>query len=132
MNMNYEKDFKYGIIDGFSVMLFNETEHKATVSTSDFLINVKIKMENNGVINIQADRIIYDFYDPSRGRRIFEKDWIHQPHPRLIHEGKRWWKVLTGGKETERFVYSGYVRSTETESVQYILPINKYTITIYD
>lgn len=121
-----DKHYKYGIINGDKIVLFNETIHEDTILTSDFLTDVTIEQTENGILDISANRIIYDFYGNKYGYRIFEKDWKHTPHPKEIHEGKRWWF----SKKKERFVYHGWIRSNETEPMHYMF--SKYKIEIYE
>ena len=120
-----DKHYNFGIISDDNIVLFNETAHESVILTSDFLTDVTIEQNENGVIDISANRIIYDFYGHEHGYRIFEKDWQHTPHPKEIHEGKRW----CFSKNKERFVYRGWVRTNEVEPIHYIF--SKYKIEIY-
>lgn len=121
-----QENYKYGLLSDTTLILFNDTEHRANPLNTDFLEDVKIQINDNGCLEITAKRIIFDFYLHSDGRRIFEKSWIHQPHKREIHEGRRWW----WSRKKERFVRNGFVRTTETENVHYVLTI--YKIEIFD
>jgi len=124
-----EATYNYGLIDEERILLFNETEHNANPLTTDFLLNVHIKIDDNsGVLTINAERIIFDYYGPDYDYRIFEENWKHTPHNKEIHEGKKWWKSLFNIGEPERFVYQGFVRTNETEPIRYIR--NKYNIII--
>lgn len=106
------------------IQLFNNSTKEAPVLSSDFLKDVNIEIDNNGVLKIYANRIIYDLY-LGEGRRIFEKDWQYEPHHSEIYEGKRWpWS------KKERFVYHGWVKRAETEKIEYVM--SKYKIEIYD
>ncbi len=122
-----EKNYKYGLLSGTTLILFNDTEHRANPLNTEFLEDVKIQIKDNGCLEITARRIIFDFYSFSDGR-IFEKYWQRQPHPKEIHEGKRWW----WSRKKERFVNAknGSVRTTETVNVHYVLTI--YKIEIFD
>ena len=73
-----DRHYNYAIIDKNSncIQLFNNSIKEATILSSDFLTNVSIEIDNNGVLRINANRIIYDLY-LGEGRRIFEKDWNH-------------------------------------------------------
>ena len=123
--------YKYGIIkNDNTIVLFNETEHRATVSTSDFLQDVEVELSDDGLLSIKAKRIVYDFYytDKSIFMRVFEDCWEHEPHPKLIKTGKRYF----WSKKKERYVDVGWVRTTETENVTYIVSLNNYKIEIFD
>ena len=49
--------YKYGIIkNDNTIVLFNETEHRATVSTSDFLQDVEVELSDDGLLSIKAKR----------------------------------------------------------------------------
>lgn len=120
------KHYNYGIITNENkVILFNETEQSAPIVSSDFLTDVNCNIDKNGVLQISAYRIIYDLY-LCDGYRIFKKYWKHTPHPKEIHEGRR----FIWSREKEQFVYRGWVRSSETELVEYVM--NNYRIEIYE
>jgi len=121
-----DRHYNWAIIDKNSncIQLFNNSVKEAAVLSNDFLKDVSVEIDNNGVLKIYANRIIYDLYF-GEGRRIFEKDWRHEPHHSEIHEGKRWpWS------KKERFVYNGWVKTAETEKIEYVM--SKYKIEIYD
>ena len=121
-----KKHYDYGIIDGSTIKLFNNSTIDIHPSYDVALEDVNVEFCDNGVLNIDAKKIEYDFYDRSYGRRIFEEDWQRTPHPKCIKEGKRhFWS-----KKKERYVNWGWVRTTETTPVQYAL--NKYKVEIYD
>ena len=122
-----EATYNFGLINGNQILLFNETEHHANPFTSDFLVNVHIKIDDNsGVLTINAERIVFDYYE--YGYRIFEENWQHTPHNKEIHEGRKWWKALFHIGNPEKFVYHGFVRTNETEPKQYIM--SKYKLII--
>lgn len=132
-NMNIDNFYKYAIITRDNIILFNESTHEGNISSSNFLVNVHVKFEDD-VLDITADEIIYDFYyNKNHGYKIYEKDWIHEPHPKCINKGKYWWEKLLGIGKEKRFVYSGWVRTTETEPIHFIFnKFNKFKIEIYD
>ena len=111
------KTYKFGVLDGTTLKLY---ENRPTVfpSFEISLENVKIDFRDNGILNIEADKILYDLY---HGYKVYENEWINQPHIREIHEGIRWWKKLFGIKKKERFVYGGWVRANKVEKVRYSL-----------
>ena len=123
--------YKYGIIkNDNTIVLFNETEHRACVLTSVFLQDVEVKSSDYGLLTIKAKRIVYDFYctDNTIFMRVFEDCWEHEPHPKQIKTGKRYF----WSKKKERYVDAGWVRTTETENVTYIVSVNNYKIEIFD
>jgi len=123
--------YKYGIIkNDNTIVLFNETEHRACVSTSDFLQDVEVKSSDYGLLTIKAKRIVYDFYctDNTIFMRVFEDCWKHEPNPKQIKTGKRYF----WSKKKERYVDAGWCRTTETENVTYIVSVNNYKIEIFD
>lgn len=121
-----EENYKYGLLSGTTLILFNDTEHRANPLNTDFLEDVKIQINGHGCLEITAKRIIFDFYSFRDGRRIFEEHWQSQPHQKEIHKGKRWW----WSRKKERFVNNGFVRTTKTENIQYVL--NTYKIITFD
>ena len=114
-------------MSGTTLVLFNDTEHRANPLNTDFLEDVKIQINDHGCLEITAKRIIFDFYSFS-DRKIFEKYWQSQPHQKEIHEGKRWW----WSRKKERFVKTnnGFVKTAKTKNIQYIF--NTYKITTFD
>ncbi len=112
------------------VMLFNQSEPSQLLITSDLLTDVHVKYNQNGILEIEGNSVIFDFYyTSSYGRsRVYEKDWENPPHPNYIHEGKPWWKSLFNTGEKERFVYSGWVMTTKTKPVHYVF--NNFKLTI--
>ncbi len=123
-----EATYNYGLINEERILLFNETEHHANPLTTEFLKDVNVEINECGILTIEANRVCFDFYGSDYGYRIFEKNWKHTPHPKEIHKGRKWWKRLFNIGEPERFVYHGWVRTTETEPIRYIR--NKYNIII--
>lgn len=123
--MDYEKKhFKYGIINGDIVTLFNESEMQIYPLSEDALVDVDAEFCENGLLKIDAKKIKCDFYSSSDGSRIFEEDWVHAPHPDEIKRGKRhFWS-----KKEESYVDCGWVRTTETTQIQYVL--SKYKVKI--
>ena len=120
------KHYDYGIINGGTIKLFNNSIMDIHPFDDEGLEDVNVELCDNGVLKIDAKKIEYDFYFHSDGIRIFEEDWRRTPHPKCIKEGKRhFWS-----KNKERYVNCGWVRTTETTPVQYIL--NKYKVEIYD
>lgn len=121
-----KKHYDYGIIEGDTVKLFNNSTIGIYPLYDETLEDVNVEFCDNGVLKIDAKRIEYDFYFHSNGRRIFEEDWKSPPHPKHIKEGKRhFWS-----KNKEKYVTHGWVRTTETTPMQYIL--NKYKVEAYD
>lgn len=127
--MNVDNFYKYAIITRDNIILFNESEQEGNILSSNFLVNVHVNFED-GVLDITADEIIYDFYSSIDGYKIYEKNWIHEPHPKCIHKGKYWWEKLLGIGKERRFVYRGWVRTKETKPIHFIF--NKFKIEIYD
>jgi len=123
-----KKHYNYGIINDDTVKLF---DNYSTIDIHPLydvgLEDVTIEYDDNGILHINAKKIEYDFYFMhSYGRRIFEEDWERTPHREEIKEGKRhFWS-----KKMERYINCGWVRTTETTSMQYIL--SKYKVEIYD
>lgn len=120
------KHYDYGIINGDTIKLFNNSTLDIHPLHDEGLEDVSVEFCDNGLLKIDAKKIEYDFYSPSAGRRIFEEDWERTPHPKCIKEGKRYF----WSKNKERYVYCGWVRTTETTPMQYIL--SKYKVEIYD
>ena len=67
--MNIDNFYKYAIITRDNIILFNESEQEGNVLSSNFLINVHVKFDD-GVLDITADEIIYDFYGLNDGYKI--------------------------------------------------------------
>ncbi len=125
--MDYEKKhYNYGIISGDTVTLFNESEKPPVFpSSDDALVDVDAEFCENGLLKIDAQKIKFDFYSCYDGSRIFEADWINTPHPKEIKKGKRhFWS-----KKEEPYVDCGWVETTKTTQIQYIL--SKYKVKIY-
>lgn len=124
--MDYEKRyFNYGIISGDTVTLYNESEMSVFPSSDDELVDVDVEFCENGLLNINAKKIQYDFYSCFDGSRIFEEDWRNTPLPKEIKKGKRsFWS-----KKEESYVDCGWVKTTKTTQIQYIL--SKYKVKIY-
>lgn len=121
-----KKHYNYGIMNGDTVKLFNDSIIDFRPLDDVALEDVYVEFTYNGLLKIDAKRVEYDFYLHTDGRRIFEEDWIRPPHPKCIKEGKRhFWS-----KNKEKYVTYGWVRTTETTPMQYIL--NKYKLEIYD
>ncbi len=121
-----KKHYNYGIINGDTVKLFNNSTIDIHPLHDVALEDVTIEFDDNGTLHIDAKRIEYDLYFRSDGRRIFEKDWQRTPHRKEIKEGKRhFWS-----KKMERYINCGWVRIAETTSMQYIL--SKCKVEIYD
>lgn len=119
---NLDGTYAYVLILGKEVVLCKSTEpHSFSPLTTTVLENATVKIGQNGLVDIQGDEIIYDFYSTRDGYRIFESDWEHEPHASEIHQGRRWWKALLHIGETERFVYCGFVRRNETKKSHIIL-----------
>lgn len=122
-----KKHYDYGIITSDTIKLFCNSTINIHPLYDVALEDVTIEYDDNGILHINAKKIEYDFYSLNfYGRRIFEDDWKRTPHRKEIKEGKRhFWS-----KKMERYVNCGWVRTTETTSMQYIL--NKYKVEIYD
>ena len=123
-----DKHYEYGIISSNgNLILFNDSVQEASLFTSEFLKDVNVTIRANGILEIHAYRIEYDFYshsDSTDFRRVFEESWRRTPHPKCIKEGKRhFWS-----RKKERYVNNGWVRTTETTPVEFVL--NKYKIDI--
>lgn len=123
--------YKYGIVTGKTIMLFNETEHSSSVLGSDFLNDVTVCFnEQNGLLKISGQRVKYDYYAPgvSYFGRVFEDKWDEEPHQKLIRTGKRhfWSKIK------ERYVDSGWIRTTKTSSYTLIASIDNFNIEVFD
>lgn len=125
--MDYEKKhFNYGIISGTTVTLFNESEKPPVFPLSeDALVDVDAEFCENGLLKIDAKKIKFDFYSCYNGSRIFEEDWVNTPLPKEIKRCKRhFWS-----KKEESYVDCGWVKTTKTTQIQYIL--SKYKVKIY-
>lgn len=105
------KHYKYAIVEGTNITIFNESVVTSTILTSDFLVDVDVSLDANGLLNLSGKRIIYDFYDSGV---VYEDEWEHEPEKKLIRERRR----LFGG--TIRYVRGGWVRTIERENVSYI------------
>lgn len=116
-----KKHYKWALIEGSNIKLFNESTVKFTVLTTDALENVNVEIDN-GVLSIEADRIIY-FYATAK---LWEDEWKEEPEPKLIKEGKCYWF----SKKVKRYVEKGWIRTTKREKVKYI--INNYKIEILE
>lgn len=122
--MMIDKHYKCALIEGSNIKLFNESTVKFTVLTTDALENVDVEIDNNGILSIEADRIIY-FYTPTI---LWEDEWKEEPaEPKLIKEGKRYWF----SKKVKRYVEKGWIRTTKRERVKYIMN-NNYKIEILE
>ena len=120
-----KQHYNYGIINGDTVKLFNDSTFDIHPLHDVALEGVSVELCDNGVLKIDAKEIQYDFYFHSNGRRIFEEDWQRTPHPKCIKEGKRhFWS-----RNKERYVNFGWVRTTETTPMQYFL--SKYKVEIH-
>ena len=121
-----KKHYDFGIINGDTIKLFNNSTMNIHPLDDECLEDVNVDFCDNGVLEINAKKIEYDFYMHSDGRRIFEEDWKRTPHPKEIKEGKRhFWS-----KNKERYVNFGWVRTTETTPMKCIL--SKFKVEIYD
>ena len=127
--MNIDNFYKYAIATSDNIILFNESEQEGDILSSNFLINVHVKFDD-GILDITADEIIYDFYGSDYDYKIYEKNWIHEPHPKYINKGRYWWEKLLGIGKEKRFVYHGWVRTKETKPIHFIF--NKFKIEIYN
>lgn len=124
--------YKYGIVHTDKITLFNDTDHYGKITSSDFLRDVDVCLDylDNGILFMNAKKIVYAFYVPEKSfcGRVFESDWEHEPHPKLIHTGKRhFWS-----RKRERFVYSGWNRTTEEVNITIAVNLNTYKIEIFD
>lgn len=120
-----KKHFNYGIISGDTVTLYNEPGLPVYPSDEDALVDVDAEFCENGVLKIDAKKIKYDYYSCFDGSRIFEEDWRNTPLPKEIKKGKRsFWS-----KKEEPYVDCGWVETTKTTPVQYIL--SKYKVKIF-
>ena len=124
--MDYEKKhFNYGIISGDTVTLYNESGMPIFPSSEDALVDVDAEFCENGLLKIDAKKIKYDYYSRFDGSRIFEEDWRNTPLPKEIKKGKRsFWS-----KKEESYVDCGWVKTTKTTQIQYVL--SKYKVKIY-
>lgn len=121
-----ENHYEYGIISNNELVLFNNSIQDASLLHSDFLKDVNVNVMENGVLEVTAKKIEYDFYNHLYGRRIFEEDWQRTPHPKEIKEGKRhFWS-----NQKERYIHRGWIRTTELVPVNYML--GNFKVTIYD
>lgn len=120
-----KKHFNYGIISGDTVTLFNKSEKPPVFpSNEDALVDVDAEFCENGLLKINAKKIKFDFYSCCDGSRIFEEDWINAPHPKEIKKGKRhFWS-----KKEESYVDCGWIETTKTTQIQYVL--SKYKVKI--
>ena len=94
---------------------------------TDFLKDVDVKIDDNGVLNIKAKKILFDFYSPFNYRcLVFEEDWKRKPHQSEIFEKKRhFWS-----RKKEKCVNAGFVKTIETEPIEYCL--SHFKVEIYD
>ena len=124
--------YNYAVItEDNKVMLFNQSEPSQIAVTSDLLTDVHVTYNKNGNLEIKGNSVIYDFYwNSCYENKIYEKDWENPPHPNYIHEGKRWWKRLLNIGKKERFVYSGWVKTTKTEPAYYVF--SNFRIEVYE
>jgi hypothetical protein len=122
-----EKHFNWGLVSDSNIKLFNNSKLHSTVLGTDFLKDVDVKIDDNGVLNIKAKKILFDFYRPFNSRcLVFEEDWQRKPHPSEIFEKKRhFWS-----RKKEKCVSGGFVKTIETEPIEYFF--NKFKIEIYD
>jgi len=117
-----DKHYRYALIEGSNIKLFNESTVNFTVLTTDALENVDVEIDDNGILSIEADRIIY-FYTTTK---LWEDEWEKEPEPKLIKEGKRYWF----SKKVKRYVEKGWIRTAKREKVKYIM--NNYKIEILE
>ena len=107
MNKHYE----YAIVEGSNIILFNESVVTGNISTSDFVIDVDVLVDANGLLHLSGKRIIYDFYTSGV---VYEDEWEHEPEKKLIRERRRLFRGII------RYVRGGWVRTVERENVSYI------------
>ena len=124
MAQELESTYKYGIIKGNQVILFNESNIVYSPLADNVLEDVNVSVTDAGNLHIQAALIEYDFY--LTRNKIWEDGWINEPHQKVIKEGKRhWWS-----KKKSRYVIGPWVRKAEKKRVSYLM--SNYKIEIYD
>ena len=117
--MEIDGKYEKGIIAKKKILLWNKGERPVHPLTDDFLTNVNAKLCENGALYIETDRNIFEFYARSfYGRKIYEENWRHTPHPSEIHTGRPWWKKLLNIGEDKKYIYCGWVRIAKTEPVR--------------
>jgi hypothetical protein len=116
--------FNFGIICDDKIILYdNEEDYSSRISNSTFLVNVDAELCRHNVLSLQGDKILYDLYIGCK-RRVFEKDWEHQPHESEIHEGKKYF----WSKNKSKYVNSGWVKRADKEHISVVLINYKITI----
>lgn len=119
--------FNFGIICDDKIILYdNEEDYSSRISNSTFLVNVDVELCRHNVLSLQGDKVLYDLYIGCK-RRVFEKDWEHQPHESEIHEGKKYF----WSKNKSKYVNSGWVKRADKEHISVVL-INYKIIIIKD
>lgn len=117
-----DKHYNYGVIEGNTITLFNDSTITRSLLYSDFLKDVSVEISDTGILYISANKLEYDLY--MCGSRIFEDEWKRTPDPKLIKEGKRYiWS-----RNKEKYVNGGWVRTTERTPIKYVF--NNYKIEI--
>lgn len=129
--MEIDGKYKNGIIVKNKILLWNKGERPVHPLTDDALTNVNVKLCENGVLYIEADRVIFELYSPySYGHKVYEKNWQHTPHPSEIHTGRPWWKKMFNIGEDKKYVHCGWVRTAKTEPVR--IMFSHYQIEVCD
>lgn len=120
--MEIDGRYEKGIIANEKILLWNKGKRPVHPLTDIFLTNVNVKLCENGAVGIEADRNIFEFYARSYyGRKVYEENWRHTPHPSEIHTGRPWWKKMLNIGKDKKYVHCGWVRTEETEPVRFML-----------
>ena len=107
--------YRYGIIEGNQITLFNDSDVSFRPLTANALENVSFSIDDKEILHLQADLVKYDLY--FQGGKIWENEWESTPHPKEIKEGKKhWWS-----KKTSRYVRGPWVRTIEKEHISYLM-----------
>lgn len=116
--MKIDSNYKYGIIEKDIVKLFNNFGVEFRPIFALPLEDVKVNINDSGVLFIDAMEVDYDFY---MKHKVWEDEWLHEPEPKIIKIGKKWpWS------KPKRYVKGGWVRTTKRIPRKFIM--NNYKI----
>lgn len=57
-----DKHYNYGVIEGNTITLFNDSTITRSLLYSDFLKDVSVEISDTGILYISANKLEYDVY----------------------------------------------------------------------
>lgn len=97
------EDWKFGFIRGSRVVVFNEPIYSFTIAGSYFLRDVRIVIEENGLLRVTGSEIVFDLYiNPTT-----ENDWENEPEESEVQIRKVGWPW----KRREERYLEGWVKT---------------------